>query len=217
MRIGIFGGTFDPVHIAHLRVAEEFAEALELDRVLMMVSAVPPHREPPQATSSQRLEMLNLAVADNPVFEASGMEMRRKGPSYTLETIRDVRSESGGVMPYLALGVDAYMEIAAWHRPEDVMAEAHIVVLNRPGFEADIFSPISKRYASKYRAEGDHYVHESGATLRKIKVASLNVSSSEIRNLIAQGRSIRYLIPQPVFRYIRSKKIYGFRHDNGKG
>jgi nicotinate-nucleotide adenylyltransferase len=199
MKTGIFGGTFDPVHIAHLRAAEEFAEAVKLDRVLMMVSAVPPHRESPAATSSQRLEMLELAVADNPLFIASDLEIRRQGPSYTLDTIREVRSDCGNAIPYLALGVDAYLEIATWHRPADILAEAHVVVLTRPGFEVDLVSPISQWFTGPYRTGKEYFVHESGATLRKTQISSMDVSSSNIRSLIAQGRSIRYLVPQPVF------------------
>jgi nicotinate-nucleotide adenylyltransferase len=217
MRIGIFGGTFDPVHIAHLRAAEEFAEALELDRVLMMVSAVPPHREAPRATASQRLKMLEIAVEDNSLLEASDLETRREGPSFTLETIRKVRSDYGGSMPFLALGVDAYIEIASWHRPADVLAESHIVVLTRPGFEVDLVSPVSQWFEGVYRTVEDLHVHESGATLRKIQITPMEVSSSSIRNLIAQDRSIRYLVPQPVFKYIQQNNVYGLEQECEKG
>ena len=208
MKIGIFGGTFDPVHIGHLRAAEEFSEALGLDRVLMMVSAVPPHRDPPHATASQRYEMLELAAADNPVLQACDLELYMEGPSYSLETIRKVCSEYECSMPYLALGVDAYMEISSWHCPSDVLAEAHIVVLTRPGFEADIISPVSKWFADSYRSDPECHVHRSGATLRKMQITAMDVSSSNIRNLLAQGRSIRYLVPEPVFKYIQQNGIY---------
>jgi nicotinate-nucleotide adenylyltransferase len=216
-KIGIFGGTFDPVHIAHLRAAEEFAETMELDRVLMMVSAVPPHREIPQAAASHRLRMLELAVKDNPLLEASDLEIRRKGPSYTLETIRKVRSDYDDSMPYLALGVDAYLEIAAWHRPVDVLAEAHIVVLTRPGFEVDLVAPVSQWFAGSYQTRQECHVHDSGATLRQTRITSIDVSSSNIRSLIAHGRSIRYLVPQPVFEYIQLNSIYESIQESEKG
>jgi len=207
-KIGIFGGTFDPVHIAHLRAAEEFGEILGLDRVLMMVSAVPPHREAPTASASDRLKMLELAVLDNPLLEASDLEVRRMGPSFTLETIRKIRSDFGTVMPWLALGVDAFLEIATWHKPEDVLAEAHIVVLTRPGFEMDLFTHVSPRFSGQYKAENDILVHTTGATLRRVQVTTMDVSSSSIRSLITQGKSIRYLVPQAVFKYIQQKGIY---------
>jgi nicotinate-nucleotide adenylyltransferase len=212
-KIGIFGGTFDPVHIGHLRAAEEFAEALDLEQVLMMVSSQPPHREAPEASAHQRLEMLDLAVADNPLLTASDLEIRRQGPSYTLDTIRRVRSDHGDAMPYLALGVDAYLEISTWHRTADVLAESHVVVLTRPGFEVDLVSPISRCFKGSYRIGDDCHYHESGATLRKTQISSLDISSSNIRRLIAQGRSVRYLVPQPVFEYIRLNRIYGFRQE----
>jgi nicotinate-nucleotide adenylyltransferase len=161
--------------------------------------------------------MLGLAAADNPAFEVSDIEISRKGPSYTLDTVREVRSRYDGSMPYLALGVDAYLEIAAWHRPADVLAESHIVVLTRPGFEVDLISPLSDGYAAPYRLGADYHVHESGATLRMIRVSSMDVSSSGIRSLIAQGRSIRYLVPHSVLKYIRLNHIYGHWDYSEKG
>ena len=216
-KIGIFGGTFDPVHIAHLRAAEEFAEILELDRVLMMVSAVPPHRESPLASALDRLKMLELAIHDNPLLAASDLEVKREGPSFTLETVRKIRSDSGGLIPYLALGVDAFFNIATWHRPADVMAEAHIVVLTRPGFEVDLGSPISRDLYAPYQNRDGILVHESGATLSVIQVTSMDLSSSTIRNLITSGRSVRYLVPQPVLKYIQQNNIYGSEPDREEG
>lgn len=210
MKIGIFGGTFDPVHLAHLRAAEEFAENLELDRILMIVSGVPPHRASPSASAAQRFEMLNLAVEGNPLLEISDMELKREGPHYTLDTVRQVRERSGGSMPFLALGVDAFLEIAMWHKPEEVLAQAHLVILTRPGFETDLLSPVPDPAREKYRAQGQGFLHPSGATLRKIEITPIDISSSLIRKLAAQGRSFRYLVPEPVFDYIRAKGIYRF-------
>jgi len=210
VKIGIFGGTFDPVHLAHLRAAEEFAENLELDRILMIVSGVPPHRASPSASAAQRFEMLNLAVEGNPLLEISDMELKREGPHYTLDTVRQVRERSGGSMPFLALGVDAFLEIAMWHKPEEVLAQAHLVILTRPGFETDLLSPVPDPAREKYRAQGQGFLHPSGATLRKIEITPIDISSSLIRKLAAQGRSFRYLVPEPVFDYIRAKGIYRF-------
>jgi len=208
MKIGIFGGTFDPVHIGHLRAAEEFGKTLGLDQVLMMVSGVPPHRPAPSAAATDRLKMLQLAVRGNPLLEVSEMELSRKGPSFTLDTVRQVRADVGGSIPYLALGVDAYLEIGTWYKPGDILAEAHITVLTRPGFEMDLVSPISPEFSGGYRAQGDLLVHQSGTTLRKVQVTSLDVSSSVIRNLAEGGRSIRYLVPEAVFKYIQQNGIY---------
>ena len=207
-KIGIFGGTFDPVHMGHLRVAQEFGEALGLDRVLMMVAVIPPHRQAPSTPAADRLKMLQLAVHGNTLLKPSDMELNRKGPSYTLDTIRQVGTKVGGSIPYLALGVDAYMEIGTWHKPGDVLAEAHIAVLTRPGFEVDLVSPISPDFSGGYREQGDLLVHRSGATIRTVQVTSLDVSSSMIRDLAEKGQSIRYLVPEAVFEYIQQKGIY---------
>ncbi|MBN2720650.1 MAG: nicotinate-nucleotide adenylyltransferase [Proteobacteria bacterium] len=208
-KIGIFGGTFDPVHLAHLRAAEEFAENLGLDRILMIVSGVPPHRARPSASAAQRFEMLRLAVEGNPLLEISDMELKREGPHYTLDTVRQVREMSGGSMPFLALGVDAFLEIATWHKPEEVLAQTHLVILTRPGFETDLLSPVPSPAREEYRAvERAVFLHRSGATLRMVEITPLDISSSLIRELAAQGRSFRYLVPEPVFDYIRAKDIY---------
>ena len=208
MKIGIFGGTFDPVHLAHLRAAEEFAENLELDRILMIVSGVPPHRASPSASAAQRFEMLSLAVEGNPLLEISDMELKREGPHYALDTVKQVRKGFGGSMPFLALGVDVFLEIATWHRPEEVLAQTHLVILTRPGFETDLLSPVPAPAREQYRAEGEGFVHRSGATLRRIEITALDISSSFIRKLASEGRSFRYLVPEPVFDYIRLNGIY---------
>ncbi len=207
-KIGIFGGTFDPVHIGHLRAAEEFGEALGLDRVLMMVSGVPPHRQAPSAAAPDRLKMLQVAVEDNPLLEVSDLELRRKGPSFTLDTVRQVRVQAEGAVPYLALGVDAYLEIGTWHKPGNVLAEANIIVLTRPGFDVDLVSPIYPEFSNRYKTQGEILVHQSGTTLRKVQVTSLDISSSMIRALAEEGRSVRYLVSEAVFEYIQKNGVY---------
>jgi nicotinate-nucleotide adenylyltransferase len=207
-KIGIFGGTFDPVHIGHLRAAEEFGEALGLETVLMMVSGVPPHRPAPSTTTHDRLEMLRLAVQGNPLLEVSDLELRREGPSFTLDTVRKIRGDAAGAIPYLALGVDAYLEIGTWHKPGNVLAEAHITVLTRPGFDVDLLSPIHPEFSREYSTQGNVLVHRSGATLRKIRVTSIDISSSVIRALAQKGRSFRYLVSEKVFEYIQRNSVY---------
>jgi len=208
MKIGLFGGTFDPVHHAHLRAAQEFGESLELDRVLMVVSGVPPHRPPAFAASDHRLKMLELAVRENSLLKASDMELKRKGPHFTLDTVRQVRKEAGGSMPFLALGVDAFLEIGTWKEPEAILAETHLAILTRPGFETDLLSPVPAGSRTHYQARKNLFVHRSGATLRKIEVTALDISSSVIRSLVREGRSVRYLVPECVFEYILLNGIY---------
>jgi nicotinate-nucleotide adenylyltransferase len=177
-KIGIFGGTFDPVHLGHLRVAEEFAEALALDRVLMVPAALPPHRE-------------ELPSA-----------------SFTLDTLKDLKAAGGGEQYYLALGADAYREISTWHRPAEVITRAHIVVLTRPGFAVDLLEPLSGDLREMFKMEGDKLINTSGTTLRTLSVSSLDISGSRIRALVSRGNSIRYLVPDNVMDYIHRKGLY---------
>jgi nicotinate-nucleotide adenylyltransferase len=208
VKIGIFGGTFDPIHIGHLRVAEEFRAAFELDQVLMMVAATPPHREPPMASPEDRLQMVKLAVLGSPGLSASDIEMVRKGPSFTLDTVKEVRESAGGALIWMALGGDAYALIHSWHRPEDVLAQAHLVVLTRPGYSVDLMAPLPEGLYERYTLSGEIYEHDSGATLRTLPVSPLDVSSSMIRKAVAEGNSIRDLVTAEVLQYIRQKGLY---------
>lgn len=208
-KMGIFGGTFDPVHMGHLRAAEEFAETMELDRVLILPSAVPPHREdPPAASAGDRLEMLRLAVKSNKRLEVSDLELRRPGPSYTLDTVEQIRTRQGPVEIFLALGADAYAEIATWHRPDEILSLVHVVVLTRPGFTVDLPGPLPEDVRVKYEKRGDILVSAVRTTIRPLAVTDMDISASRIRRLVGSGRSIRYLVPEGVSRYIREKGLY---------
>jgi len=208
MKIGIFGGTFDPIHVGHLRVAGEFAAAFGLDKVLMMVAATPPHRAPPVASPEDRLRMVKLAVQKFPDLTASDIELVREGPSFTLDTVQEVRESAGGALIWMALGGDAYALIRSWHRPEDVLAQTQLVVLTRPGYSVDLMAPLPKGMSERYTLSGDTYVHDSGATLRTLQVSPLNVSSSMIRKAVSEGDSIGDLVTVEVLQYIRQKDLY---------
>ena len=209
VKIGIFGGTFDPIHIGHLRVAEEFAAAFDLDTVLMMVAATPPHREPPVASPLDRLNMVQLAVQGSPVLEASDIELVRQGPSFTLDTVEDVRRAAKGDLVWMALGGDAYALIQSWHRPGDVLAQVHLVVLTRPGYPVDLMASLPEELSGCYTLKGDSYFHDSGASLRTLQVSPLDVSSSMIRETALAGGSIEELVTAEVLQYIREKGLYG--------
>lgn len=207
-RIGIFGGTFDPIHIGHLRVAQEFCAAFELDKVLMMVAASPPHREPPSASPVDRLKMVQLAARKFPGLEASDIELVREGPSYTIDTIRKVRKTAGGALIWMALGGDAYALIQSWHRPEEVLAQTHLVVLTRPGYKVDLMASLPEEIAGCYTLDGDVYSHKSGATLRTLQVSPFDVSSSMIRETVSKGNDVGNLVPEDVLQYIRQNGLY---------
>ena len=208
-KIGIFGGTFDPIHNGHITVAREFAVACGLDEVLMMASAVPPHRSEPSATADHRYEMLSLAVGDDPILTPSDIEIRREGPSFTLDTVNEVRAMREGRIPWMALGADAFADIAAWHRPADVLAEVHLVVLTRPGFEVDITLPLPAELKSRYATVTEGvFFHESGGSLRALAVTPVDLSSSQIRGMAGRGEDIANLVPEAVLKYIQLNSIY---------
>jgi nicotinate-nucleotide adenylyltransferase len=194
-RIGVFGGTFDPVHIGHLRVAEEFADAEGLDRVLFVPAARNPLRPgPPAAAAADRLAMLRLAVQGNPRFAVSDLELRRGGPSYTIDTLGELSREAPGARLVLALGADAWAGFGDWREPKRIAALADIVVLTRPGSPA-------------LDLPGDPLASPPSA-VRAIEVTALDISASRIRALAAQGRSIRYLVPDRVLEFIESRGLY---------
>jgi len=208
-RIGIFGGTFDPVHLGHLRVAQEFAEGFALDRVLMIPAGLPPHRvELPSACAEDRLEMLRLAVAGNPELEVSDIEINRTGPSFTLETLLDLQAGDEDKQFYLALGADAYRDISKWHRPLEVLQNTHVVVLTRPGFDTDLLEPLTGELKGFYKEVEGGFVSSSGMTLTGLTVSGLDISGSRIRVLVSRGNSIRYLVPDCVLEYIQQKGLY---------
>jgi nicotinate-nucleotide adenylyltransferase len=208
-KIGIFGGTFDPVHNGHITVAREFAEACGLDEVLMMASAVPPHRSEPSATADQRYEMLCLAVKQDPLLTSSDMEIHREGTSYTLNTVQDVRTLNEDQIPWMALGADAFAEIATWHRPADVLAAVHLVVLTRPGFEVDLITPLPEEARDRYSVEEEGVlIHDAGGSLRALAVTPMDLSSSLIREMAGKDENIANLVPEAVLKYIQLNSIY---------
>jgi len=208
-KVGIFGGTFDPVHLGHLRAAEEFAEGLKLDHVIMVPSANPPHREEsPGAGPRDRLEMVRLATRANPRLEASDLEIERGGSSYTVDTLLEIRRRQPEWELFMALGTDAYNDISKWRRPGEVISLAHLVLLTRPGFSVDFLGPLPEALRTEYSREGDMYRHSAGATLRSMSVSALDISAGSIRSLVSRGLSIRYLVHSDVFEYIQRKGIY---------
>jgi nicotinate-nucleotide adenylyltransferase len=213
-RIGVFGGTFDPIHIGHLRAAEEFAGLARLDRVLLVPSARPPHRdEIPFAAPEERLEMVRLAVRGNPLLDACPLEVRRGGPSFTVDTLGELGRKMPEARLVLAMGADAWLEFGGWNRPGEIAALADIVVLTRPGSPApDLpggpLASLPPALRAAWRREGDLWLHRSGKTLTVTQVTPLDVSASRVRALAAEGRSIRYLVPDRVLTFIKSRGLY---------
>lgn len=193
--IGILGGTFDPIHIAHLAIAEEAREALGLNKVLFMPAAMPPHKvDRPVSDPAHRLAMLELAIADNPAFEASRIELDRSGPSYTVDTLETLVAEPAD--PVLIMSAEAFRDLRTWRRPERILELARIAVVPRDGF------PDANRafLAEHFPGFEDRATFLAGPRLR--------LSASELRDRAANRRSLRYLVPDAVAAYIGDHALY---------
>ena len=193
--IGVLGGTFDPVHIAHLAIAEEARESLGLSKVMFIPAAMPPHKvDRPVSDPEHRLAMVELAIADNPAFEASRIELGRSGPSYTVDTLEALGGDAAALV--LILSAEAFRELRSWHRPERILELAQLAVVPRDGF------PEANR---AYLAE--HFPgFEDRATF--LTGPRLRLSASQLRDRAANGRSLRYLVPDAVAAYIGDHALY---------
>ncbi len=196
MALGVFGGTFNPVHMAHLRAAEEVREALGLERVWFVPARIPPHKgSEGLAPAEVRYEWLRAAVRANPAFEVSDIELRREGPSYSVDTLAALRGRFGpDARIWFLLGADAFREIHTWHRYPELFRLADLAVMRRPPDEAPLFPPESLRHEFEATAHG--YRHRSGREVRVIRVTQLEISSSSIREILVRGGSVRYLVPE---------------------
>jgi nicotinate-nucleotide adenylyltransferase len=208
MQIGLFGGTFNPVHCAHLRAAEEAREACALDRVEFVLAAIPPHK-PGAAIASvaHRRRMLELAIAGNPAFAVNTSEVERAGASYSIDTILEAQSRAPESRFTFLLGGDAFAEIESWRRFDEIFAQCDVCVLSRPG-SAVARPPIAIEHAFCYHSDRRVYVHVSGNALRFVSITPLMISASDIRQRCAEGRSIRYLVPREVETYLSEHGVY---------
>ena len=213
MAIGIMGGTFNPVHLGHLRAAEEVAESLQLSQVIFMPAAKPPHKSEVGLVSfKHRYQMLELAVADNPLFTLSDLEHQRTGKSYSVETLTRLSSQHGeGEDLYFVLGLDAFLELPTWKSYLELFSLCHFVVVARPGFSPDsLYDMLQTRVSDSYSLDSQvqGYAHPSKHTVYYREIILLDISSSSIRRLLAQGCSVRYLLPEKVEEYIRQQDLY---------
>jgi nicotinate-nucleotide adenylyltransferase len=213
MRIGLFGGTFDPIHWGHLRSAEEVCEALSLDRILFIPASIPPHKkDQTTAPARDRLNMVRLAVAKNPRFSVSTVEIRRPGVSYSIDTLRYFANKSKGRDSYyFILGIDAFRDIASWKNFKQLFSFCHFVVTSRPGdghTNPLAGAPVAVRKLFCYDFKEKIYKHRSGTYLYFVKLTDIAISASQIRKRVGAGKSIRYLVPWEVEAYIKKRNLY---------
>ncbi len=216
MKLGILGGTFNPIHYGHLAAAEEVSDRLGLQRVLFVPSFIPPHKKDEDMPSViHRMEMVRLAIADNPLFEPSDIELKRGGMSYTIDTINTLRQSLHDAELYFITGLDSFLEIQTWNRWEMLMTLCGFVVLSRPGYRFQDLSGIDfMKSAEEELAALDRGLRKQAVVRSRTYTVFLemiplyDISSTDIRRRIKEGRSIKYLLPDKVENYIIKNKLY---------
>ncbi|MBZ0223601.1 MAG: nicotinate-nucleotide adenylyltransferase [Dokdonella sp.] len=197
--LALFGGTFDPIHNAHLRVAWEAAEQLDAD-VRILPAHVPPHREQPVASAQQRVALVQAALRGQQRLTLDARELQREGPSYTIDTLIEIRAEIGEARPLvLLIGADAFAGLPSWHRWAELFAHAHIGVLTRPGHGGVLPTELRTRIASRRARDATQLRQSPAGRVLTIEVTSLEISATRIRTLLAQGHEPRWLVPDALF------------------
>jgi nicotinate-nucleotide adenylyltransferase len=200
MRIGVFGGTFDPVHLGHLILAEHCREQARLDQVLFIPAARPPHKLERELTRfEQRVEMLTLALSGQPAFRIDELERDRTGPSYTYQTLEELQTREPGAELFLILGADSLAELHLWYQPRRILELATLLVVPRPG------SPTVGSAALRERLK---LPGEARLALEVVQAPLIDIASRDVRQRLGQGRSVRYLLPRAVEAYIADKGLY---------
>ncbi len=218
-RLGVLGGTFDPVHLGHLASARACSHVFELEYVLLLLSARPPHKKQrAEASIEDRLRMLEMSAAGDPRLRVCDLETRRRGPSYMSDSLAELAGIYWEHSLYLILGSDAYREIDSWHSPELLLQRANLIVTSRPGRSSqhpreELRPPVAAQQACCYDPAIEGYVHSSGHRLIEYNLAGVDVSASEIRRRVRAGETLDSLTGAAVAAYIDSHGLYRGRPD----
>jgi nicotinate-nucleotide adenylyltransferase len=211
--IGILGGTFDPIHYGHLRLAEEMLELANLSQIRFIPAGTPPHRDEPQVSAQHRSAMVRLAIADQPAFVLDDREVERSGKCYTVDTLRELRAELGSNQPLcLLMGGDAFLQLDTWHEWEQLFGLAHIVVGSRPGFTLEerihTAAPTLQSHYQQRLCAAQVLSQKPAGGIAELAIPKLEISATLIRSRVAENRSIRYLLPNKVADYIHQHQLY---------
>lgn len=193
MRTGVFGGTFDPVHLGHLILAEQCRDQARLDQVLFVPAAQPPHKPQPQAPFAARVEMLQLALSGNPAFQIDEIEADRAGPSYTADTLDIMHQRRPDAELFLIVGADSLRDLPSWYQPERILAHATLLVVGRPDTPPP--AALQLPWAVQVRSQ-------------MIAAPPIGIASRDLRRCFGEGRSVRYQLPRAVEAYIRDRGMY---------
>ncbi|SFU34468.1 nicotinate-nucleotide adenylyltransferase [Halomonas korlensis] len=206
----MLGGTFDPVHLGHLRSAVELGEALSLDRVHMIPAAKPPLRGEPSISPGERLALLRLGIGDTPGLVADARELDREGPSFTTDTLASLREEVGpAARLVMALGHDAFLRLADWHQPERLFELAHVVVIDRPGIDTPLSTGLRDMVADREVEDTQALMSTPAGHLLRLRLPSrMAISATDVRHRLASRASVRYLLPEAVEARIHVYGLY---------
>ncbi|RDH83292.1 MAG: nicotinic acid mononucleotide adenylyltransferase [endosymbiont of Escarpia spicata] len=207
--IGILGGTFDPIHFGHLRTALDVKHALRLDEIRLIPLRHAVHRDQPETPAKLRLQMVEAAVSDTPGFSADDRELRRDSASYTIDTLLSLREDLSEEEPLcLLMGSDAFKDFLSWHRPLDIAALAHLIIMTRPGQPAKIDPPLQQFLAPRQTTDPAELRTTPGGRILFQSVTQLDISATRIRAMVANGDSPRFLLPDAVLEIIEREKLY---------
>jgi nicotinate-nucleotide adenylyltransferase len=206
--IAVLGGSFDPIHIGHLRIAIEVRDQLQADEVRLIPCGQPPHRDPFIASADQRLQMLELTIENEPALLVDDREIRQSRMSYTVDTLTDLRQEIGQQSLCLIIGADAYQQLDSWHQWTQLFNLAHLVVVQRPGYTITSSVEVADYTAKRCTNNVQQLKQQSAGFVYFLKTPPLEISSTRIKALLAEHKSIRYLVPDSVFRWLQLHRIY---------
>lgn len=208
-RIGILGGTFNPIHYGHLRIAQETAEAFALTQVKFIPAAKPPLKTEPNVSAKQRAEMVQLAIASNPLFGLDTRELDRNGPSYTIDTLESLRAEHPQGALCLIIGTDAFAHFDQWHRWQHILDYCHLIVATRPPLlDLDLSEPLRTLLQTHQTHDTTQLSQQTHGLIAMLTVTALDISSSQIRNLVRSHQNPAYLCPETVISYIQAHQLY---------
>lgn len=206
--VGILGGTFDPIHFGHLRLALELYQACDLDHIRLIPCFQPVHRKLPVASPEERLAMTKRAIATESAFKIDECEIKRKGPSYTIDTLLEIRKKAPQVPFCILIGIDAFLGFTSWHRWQEILENAHLIVAHRPNYHLPQTGIVAKLIRDRL-VEDTTLIHQKlqGCILLH-PITSLEISATDIRKQIAMGKNARYLLPDNVYEYIKKRGTY---------
>ena len=212
MKTGILGGTFNPIHLAHLGIAREVFDSCQLDQVLFIPAAEPPHKDVAgQTPFAHRLAMVEAAITDEPDFRASDLEIKRSGKSYSVDTLEVLRQQDPDGERYFIIGLDSYRDIAMWKDFARIFDLSHVVVTTRPGVIIDdplAPLPVAMHDNFCYSQKSGEMLHKSGNRLIFLTETCLDISSTKIRSMLANGQDVSALVPAAVLDYIKKHRLY---------